>query len=94
MGPRLYAAYREAGLAAPRMLVETFAQGGPDAPAWGWGNLVAGAAGLIDRLGVATLEEIDPPTLSDRLSAEIRAADGYVIGPPMTGAWTTVPESS
>ncbi|MBO0820102.1 MAG: class I SAM-dependent methyltransferase [Nocardiopsaceae bacterium] len=91
MGPRLHAALRQAGLPSPRLLVEAHADGGPDAPAWGWASLVTGAAGLIERLGVATREEIDPPTLADRLLAELRAADGCVIGPPMTGAWATVP---
>jgi hypothetical protein len=36
--------------------------------------------------------EVDPPTLADRLLAETNACDGCVIGPPMTGAWVTVPE--
>jgi SAM-dependent methyltransferase len=34
MGPALFAAFRAAGLPGPRLLVEAFAQGGPDAPAW------------------------------------------------------------
>lgn len=91
MGPRLYAAYGEAGLPEPRMLVEAFAQGGPDAPTWGWANLVNGMIGLLERTGVATRAEMDPPTLADRMLAELRSANGYIIGPLMTGAWTTKP---
>jgi hypothetical protein len=45
----------------------------------------------MERLGVATRDEVDPPTLADRLLTESLAQDGSVIGPPMTGAWITVP---
>ncbi|HEY7595241.1 MAG TPA: class I SAM-dependent methyltransferase [Actinophytocola sp.] len=92
MGPSLFAAFRAAGLPAPRLLVETFAEGGPEAPAWGWANVIAAAVPLMERTGVAMYAEVDPPTLADRLLAETLACDGCVIGPPMTGAWVTVPE--
>jgi ubiquinone/menaquinone biosynthesis C-methylase UbiE len=91
MGPRLYTAFRAAGLPSPRMLVESFAEGGPDAPAWGWANVVSGVVPLMERLGIATRAEVDPATLASRLLAETLACDGCVIFPPMTGAWTTVP---
>lgn len=90
MGSALFTAYRAAGLPAPRLLVETFADGGPSAPAWAWANVVSAAAPLMERLGVVTRSELDPATLADRLLAEVLASDGCVIGPPMTGAWTTV----
>jgi SAM-dependent methyltransferase len=90
MGPSLFTAFRAAGLPGPRLLVETFAEGGPDAPAWGWANVISAAVPLMERLGVATRAEVDPPTLADRLLAETLACDGCVIGPPMTGAWATV----
>jgi len=35
--------------------------------------------------------EVDAATLADRLLAETVACDGCVIGPPMTGAWVTLP---
>ncbi|HEY7271946.1 MAG TPA: class I SAM-dependent methyltransferase [Actinoplanes sp.] len=93
MGPSLFTAFRAAGLPAPRVLVETFAGGGPDAPSWGWANVVSAAVPLMERLGVATRGDVDPPTLADRLLAEVLAEDGCVIGPPMTGAWTVRPTS-
>jgi hypothetical protein len=40
---------------------------------------------------VATRDEVDPPTLADRLLTETVAGNGCVYGPPMTGAWATVP---
>jgi SAM-dependent methyltransferase len=92
MGPALFSAFRAAGLPGPRLLVETFAQGGPGAPAWGWANVIAAAVPLMERMGVAMYDEVDPATLADRLLAETLAGDGCVIGPPMTGAWISVPE--
>lgn len=92
MGPSLFTAFRAAGLPGPRLLVEAFAEGGPDAPAWGWANVIAAAVPLMERTGVAMYAEVDPATLADRLLAETLACDGCVIGPPMTGAWVTVPE--
>jgi hypothetical protein len=61
------------------------------APAWAWANVFAATVPLMERLGVATREEVDPATLADRLLAETLACDACVIGPPMTSAWTTVP---
>lgn len=91
MGLGLFTAFRAAGLPAPNLLVEAFAQGGPDAPAWAWANVISAAVPLMERFGVATRAEVDPPTLADRLLAETLGLDGCVIGPPMTGAWATVP---
>jgi SAM-dependent methyltransferase len=91
MGPSLFTVFRAAGLPGPSLLVEAFAEGGPDAPAWGWANVISAAVPLMEKLGVATQDEVDPPTLADRLLAETVGCDGCVIGPPMTGAWVTVP---
>ncbi len=91
MGPALFTAFRAAGLSGPSLLVETFADGGPDAPAWAWANVVSATVPLMERLGVATRAEVDPATLADRLLSETLAVDGCVIGPPMTGAWVAVP---
>ena len=91
MGPSLFTTFRAAGLPEPRLLVETFAEGGPEAPAWGWANVVSAAIPLMERLGVATRAEVNPATLADRLLAETLANDGCVIGPVMTGAWVNLP---
>jgi SAM-dependent methyltransferase len=91
MGPALCTAFRAAGLPAPRMMVEAFADGGPYAPAWGWANVVSGAVPLMERIGVTSRAEVDPATLADRLLAETLACNGCVICPPMTGAWVALP---
>lgn len=91
MGLVLFTAFRAAGLPAPDLLIESFGAGGPEAPAWAWANVMSAAVPLMERFGVATRAEVDPPTLADRLLAETLAHDGCVIGPPVTGAWVTVP---
>jgi SAM-dependent methyltransferase len=91
LGPALFTAFRAAGLPGPSLLVEAFAEGGPDAPAWAWANVVSATVPLMERFGIATRAEVDPATLTDRLLTETLAHDSCVIGPPMTGAWVTVP---
>ena len=89
MGPALFTAYRAAGLPGPRLCMGMFAEGGPDAPAWAWANVIGATVPLMERLGIATRDDVDPPTLADRLLAETLAYDGCVFGPPMAGAWAT-----
>jgi SAM-dependent methyltransferase len=91
LGPELFSLYREAGLPGPRLLCESVAAGGPDAPAWGWANVVSAAVPLMEKLGVTSRAEVDPPTLASRLLAEVTQCDGCVIAPPLTGAWTVRP---
>lgn len=91
LGPALFSLYREAGLPGPRLLVEAVAQGGPDAPAWGWANIVSAMVPLMEKMGVATRADVDPPTLAGRLLAEALRCDGCVICPPFTGAWAVRP---
>lgn len=94
LGPALFTVFRQAGLPAPRLRVEGFAEGGPTAPAWAWANVLSSAVPLMEKTGVATRAEVDPDTLADRLLAETLEADGCVYGPPMTGAWTRLPTTS
>jgi hypothetical protein len=82
--------FKVAGLPEPEQVVELFARGGPEAPAWAWANVISATVPLMEQQGVATRADVDPPTLASRLLAETLAADGCVLGPPMFGAWTTV----
>jgi hypothetical protein len=46
----------------------------------------------MERLGITTSAKLAPDTLADRLLAELRAANGIVISPPMIGAWARLPK--
>jgi ubiquinone/menaquinone biosynthesis C-methylase UbiE len=88
MGPALFTLFGEAGLPSPQLLSRATASGGPDTIAWAWGNVVAAAVPVMERFGVATRQDVDPATLSQRLVAETIATNGCAIGPLMTVAWT------
>lgn len=89
MGLALNAVFRAAGLPHPRMRLEAFIGGGPDAPTWVAANLVEGMLPLMERLGVATRDEVDPADLADRMLAELAADDGVMVIPLQIGAWAT-----
>ena len=92
MGLRLHRCFIEAGLPAPIMTLEAAVAGGDAAPAWGWANLVRGAVPLMERLGVATSGDVAADTLADRLLSDVRREEGIVIGPPLVGAWSVLPQ--
>jgi 2-polyprenyl-3-methyl-5-hydroxy-6-metoxy-1,4-benzoquinol methylase len=93
MGLDLFATFRAAGLPDPRLMLETFIGGGSLSPAWAWASAIGAVAPLMERLGIANLEEVGPETLAGRLETEL-GADGIAIGPPMIGAWSRVAQSS
>jgi len=87
MGLSLFPAFLAAGLPAPELRMECAVGGGERARAWGWANVMRGVLPLLERLEIATAEDLDPDTLADRLNRDLQDADGIVIWPPMTGAW-------
>ena len=91
LGLSLFRLFRAAGLPEPRLRLETTVAGGDQAPAWMWAKAVEGLLPVMERLGIATRDDVDPPTLQDRLLAEIVDHDGIVLCPPMFGAWSNVP---
>lgn len=66
-------------------------RGGQGEIAWAWANVLRGVLPLMERLGIATADEMAPDTLADRLQDDLRAANGIVISPPMIGAWARLP---
>jgi len=94
MGLRLYQAFKAAGLPGPALRLEAAIAGGQDAPASVWAGVIRAAVPMIERLGIATVDQIDPDSLTERLMADILAQDGVVIGPPMIGAWARMETST
>ncbi|WP_147918934.1 class I SAM-dependent methyltransferase [Ruania zhangjianzhongii] len=91
MGPALFAAFRAAGLPDPSLTLDAPVGGGGAAPVYGWANIFGGMAPLMTQLGITAVEAVGTEGLTERLTAEIDALDGTVMGPPLYGAWTTVP---
>jgi 2-polyprenyl-3-methyl-5-hydroxy-6-metoxy-1,4-benzoquinol methylase len=89
MGSRLFETFRRAGLPAPQLLSAARAMGGdcPELCAWLAGTL-ASLMPLVEKLGVATHDEVQIETLASRLCAEIVASGGIVHAPVFVGAWT------
>jgi hypothetical protein len=61
----------------------------PDGPAI-LAGIVRTALPLIERTGAATVEEIGPESLQQRLSDELRSAAAVFAHPPVFSAWATV----
>jgi ubiquinone/menaquinone biosynthesis C-methylase UbiE len=87
MGSKLYAAFRSAGL-TPQLSGFTRA-GAVDAD--GLEFLVESVKSLLpamEKVGVATADDVDVATLGARLMAEATAADGCVFYPRFVGGWS------
>jgi len=92
MGLSLYPTFVAAGLPPPEMQLECAVGGGDRAFAWAWVNVMRGVLPLMGRFDIATAAELHADTLAERLLAEVTAAQGIVVSPPMIGAWARLPE--
>ena len=92
MGLELYHAFVEAGLPAPVSHLEAPAGGGPE---WvGYEFLEHGFASLLplmEAYGIATAEQLDIGTFSERLREEADAAGRLIVLPPHVTAYTRLP---
>jgi len=91
MGPELYPSFRRAGLPPPTLRCRTLLAGAADAPVWWLADLVRAVLPVLQAAGIATTEEIDIDTLEGRLHAELLATDAVMVLPPVTAAWTRLP---
>jgi SAM-dependent methyltransferase len=89
-GDNLRAAFLAAGLPEPELRLEAMI-GGPDDPVF---NIVSGVTETLrpamERLGLAAPGEIDAERLLEELRAEVDAARGILVGPPLVSAWARV----
>jgi SAM-dependent methyltransferase len=91
MGTRLHHVFRAAGLAAPEMRLLGRVEARGDSPVFD--NLTATLRSLLlamQRLGVATPDEVGIDSLAERLRMEAARSSAVVIPPCVIGAWTTV----
>ncbi len=87
MGPKLYAAFKAAGLDPPRMRVDGFI-GGAESPS---PMLIANVARTLlpqlDTLGIASVEDVQIDTLEGRMRADLERRGGVMMTPLLIGAW-------
>jgi SAM-dependent methyltransferase len=90
LGPRLSASLREAGV-RPQGMIGVQPHLGPEDP--GGPALLAGivrtALPLIERMGVATAQDVGIETFQARLAAELASAEAVFAHPMLLAAWGT-----
>jgi ubiquinone/menaquinone biosynthesis C-methylase UbiE len=92
MGLKLHKTFIESGFPQPRLSLEAAIGGGRGFPGY---QLTIETIGtllpVIERFGIATRDEIDLPTLKDRLDRELSERNGVVVLPAVIGAWSRKP---
>lgn len=90
-GLRLGRIFEEAGLPAPQMIQGARVERGPDAQVYEQVTQVTRTLlPLMQRTGVATIDEVDIDSLAARLRDEIVERDATVVTPSLIGAWAQI----
>jgi SAM-dependent methyltransferase len=92
MGIKLHATFVTAGLGAPSMRLESVIAGGANSSdhVHFKTDLARTLVPEMERLGVATLGEVESETLAERVLAEVIAKSSVVVGRSEIGAWSRV----
>jgi ubiquinone/menaquinone biosynthesis C-methylase UbiE len=92
MGMKVYGTFLEAGLPAPRLRYEAILAGGPESPIYEFmAEVVRALLPMLVKFGIATAEEVDIETLTDRLREEIVSHQGAARSPAIVSAWVRKP---
>ena len=88
MGRQLFAAFLAAGLPAPVMHEEALVGGGADFAGYAWlAGVARSLAPLMEKLGVASADEVGLETLAARIREDAIARGAVVWSPPLIGAY-------
>lgn len=88
MGRLLMKTFLDAGLPLPTLTEEAVAGGGPDFPGYSWmANTLRNIAPLTEKLGIATVSELQLDSLADRIRDDAVTHQIMVSSPPMIGAY-------
>jgi 2-polyprenyl-3-methyl-5-hydroxy-6-metoxy-1,4-benzoquinol methylase len=92
MGSKLLSAFVVAGLPAPSMRLEAVVGGGTNSSdaLQLIADLAVSLSTTIEELGLASVADLDPDTLLDRMRNEARANASLVVGHFQFGAWSRV----
>jgi predicted O-methyltransferase YrrM len=93
MAGRLYRTLVGAGLSVPAMRMQTFIAGGVQCAAYlqAVADLVGSMLPSMVEHGVAPAEEIDHPTLAERMQRETIDGECLIVGRSEIGAWARLP---
>jgi SAM-dependent methyltransferase len=92
IGLKLHSVYTAAGLPAPALSLRAGIGAGPDQPIYmSIAGLMRSLLPAIERLGIASAEEVDVDTLASRISAEAVAENATVVWVSVVGAATHLP---
>jgi len=93
-GLKLPAIFTGAGLPQPRLSLRAAIGAGPNDPVYSSvAALIRTLSPAIERLGIASAEEVDVETLAARLSAEVTASNGTLVWIYLVGAVARTPEA-
>jgi len=87
MGPKLYAIFKEAGLAAPKLRVDGLASGAEGIMPALIANSVRALVRQMEALDVISAEEVEIDTLEERMPADLVRTGGIVTSPLYFGCW-------
>ena len=88
MGRLLMKTFLDAGLSFPSLIEEAVAGGGPDFSGYSWmANTLRNIAPLTEKLGIATVAELELDSLVDRIRDDAVTSRIMVSTPPMIGAY-------
>jgi len=92
LGLELYAVFADAGLPGPSMRMDSLIGGGRDIIAYELvTEVIQTLLPVMEKLGIATSDEIDVATLPRRMSEEVVSLKGVVLSPGLIGAWSRKP---
>ncbi|HVI06234.1 MAG TPA: class I SAM-dependent methyltransferase [Sphingomicrobium sp.] len=90
MGPRLYSAFKAAGLNPPQMRVDGFIGGAESLSPALIANVVRTLLPQLEALGIARAEDVDIDTLENRMRADLERTGGVMRTPLLIGAWSSL----
>jgi hypothetical protein len=91
-GLKLAQIFIEAGLPRPEMIQAARLGHGPDSLGYKQvAELTRTLLPLMERVGVATADEVMVDTLAERLCQEVVANNATIVAPPYVGAWARLP---
>ena len=93
MGGKLFSTYLAAGLPIPQMISGARVEGGAESPGYEYmAQTVRSLIPALERMGITTAADVGIDDLADRLRDEAVAHEACIMFPPMTGAWTRLPQ--